>query len=439
MKLSGSNGNDAIRMKFPMLRGDFEYGCTTTAGNSGQQRFGMAIWGKKSVKHFHSGNSNGNCAGSKTTDCFYCRFEQNWCSYGGTSSKRINIGSMNNDGTRFKFIRKSGEVCVYMNDAKKGCYSHKYTDDMYAAIHNDGGSSRNMKNCYYKSLVDDGVAKKDFPFATLRATSSSGSPATEYKIVSGSLPTGMQLSKSGKIYGQATGIEKQTKYTFSVQAFGEDDPVVQSFSLTVKHRMPFGTLYTDFSVSPSGSNSAHMFEYRGHCGSGDKRCEITGDTMGNIQLSGTNGNDAVIMKKPLLVGDFEYGCTTTSGTSSTQRFGMGLWDSASYSQFKSSNSAGYCAQANKGSCYFCRFEASRCSYRGSYDQVFAITMHADGLDFMFKREGDEICGYVQGKLSGCYSQKTTAPLYGAVMNDGGSSRNMRNCYWKLVSDDVNYV
>merc|ERR1719498_548488 len=185
------------------------------------------------------------------------------------------------------------------------------------------------------------------------------------------------------------------------------------FSLAVKRRAPFGRLFTDFSVSPSGSNSAHMFEYRGSCGSGDKKCEITGDTMGNIQLSGTNGNDAVIMKKPLLVGDFEYGCTTTDGSSTdTQRFGMGLWDASSYSQFKSSNSAGYCAQANSGNCYFCRFEASRCSFRGSYNSIFGIDVHADGTDFMFKREGDEICGYVKGKLAGCYSQKTSAPLYG---------------------------
>merc|ERR1712146_286918 len=110
----------------------------------------------------------------------------------------------------------------------------------------------------------------------------------------------------------------------------------------------------------------------------------------------------------------------------------GLWSPDNIDQFRSANSAGYCAQANKGNCYFCRFEQATCSYRGSYNKVFGLSsIHDMNTKFMFKRVGTEICGYTNGNKQGCYSQKQAGPMYGAIQNDGGSSRNLHQCYWKL--------
>merc|ERR1712151_238109 len=111
------------------------------------------------------------------------------------------------------------------------------------------------------------------------------------------------------------------------------------------------------------------------------------------------------MKQPLLVGDFEYGCTVTNGNSGHNRFGMGLWDAAAYSHFKSSNSAGNCGYAKSGMCYFCRFESARCSQLGSYDAVFSLSnIHDHNARFMLKRINGKICGYVNDKLQGCYKR-----------------------------------
>merc|ERR1712150_44298 len=139
-------------------------------------------------------------------------------------------------------------------------------------------------------------------------------------------------------------------------------------------------------------------------------------------------------------GDFEYGCTVTSGSSGHNRFGMAVWDGASVSQFRSSNSAGHCAQARTGLCYFCRFEQSTCSYRGSYDKRFGLAnIHDQNTRFMFKRVGDVICAYTNDKQQGCYSHKTKKDMYGAIMNDGGSSRNLHKCYYKTSSGKASYV
>ena len=84
--------------------------------------------------------------------------------------------------------------------------------------------------------------------------------------------------------------------------------------------------------------------------------------------------------------------------------------------------------------YFCRFEQTSCSFRGSYNAVFMIDgIHDMNSKFMFKRTGDQICAFVNGAQRGCYSQKQAGPMYGAIQNDGGSSRNLHQCYWKVGS------
>merc|ERR1712113_23632 len=161
---------------------------------------------------------------------------------------------------------------------------------------------------------------------------------------------------------------------------------------------------------------------------------------GNIKLSGSNGNDAIIMNKPLLVGDFEYGCTVTTGNSGTNRFGMGLWDGVAAPHFRSQNSNGNCVYTQHGSCYFCRFEANRCAFRGTQDPTFGLSgINDNNARFMLKRVDGTICAYINDKKKGCFSQKTTRDLYGAVHNDGGSSRNMKNCYYKTSSNKVTYT
>merc|ERR1711937_138222 len=294
-----------------------------------------------------------------------------------------------------------------------------------------GGSSRHLDNCYYKP-IGKSIKKGNFPFATIAARNADKSPITSYTVVKGALPPGMSLHKTtGMIFGKPKDVEKAKGYDFTVKAEGKNDPIERSFSIEVRHRKSVDIVSTDFS-----QGTGKVFKYHGSCNS---KCEIASDSAGNIKLDGSNGNDAIIMQKPLLVGDFEYGCTVTSGSSGHNRFGMGLWDQASSSHFRSSNSAGYCAQASSGSCYFCRFEQSTCSFRGGYGKVFGLNnIHDMNARFMFKRVNGEICGYMNDKKQGCYPQKTSAPMYGAIQNDGGSSRNMHKCYYKTSSEKVVY-
>lgn len=431
IKLSGSNGNDAIRMKSALLKGDFEYGCTVTAGTSSHNRFGMGLWSTKAIGQFHSGNSAGNCGSISGGGCYFCRFEQTSCSYAGSYSSVFSISGIHDLNAKFKFVRKSGQVCAYVNDQKKGCYSQKETGDMYGAVQNDGGSSRNLKNCYYKSLSTG--TKGNYQFTTLSALNADGTPIKDFQIISGSLPKGMSLDKtSGMITGKPAEVQKATNYNFVVKASGKNDPVMRSFQIQVRHKMNMEQISTDFS---QGSNKP--FTYKGSCNS---KCEIASDSNGNVRLDGSNGNDAIIMNKPLLVGDFEYGCTVTSGSSSHNRFGMGVWDETSYSQFSSGNSAGYCAQASKGNCFFCRFEQTSCSQRGSYSSLFSLSgIHDLNARFMFKRIGTQICAYINGNKKGCLPGSHSGPMYGAIQNDGGSSRNMHKCYYKTINTKSTYV
>ena len=48
----------------------------------------------------------------------------------------------------------------------------------------------------------------------------------------------------------------------------------------------------------------------------------------------------------------------------------------------------------------------------------------------------EICVWVKGSKRGCYSQKHTGDMYGAIQNDGGSSRHLDNCYYKPIGEQV---
>jgi len=429
--LTGSNGNDAIRMKSPLLKGDFEYGCTVSDGGSDHNRFGMGLWGADAIAQFKSANSAGYCAQASSGHCYFCRFESSRCSYRGSYDPIFGLAGIHAENTMFKLVRKGGEICGYTAGVKRGCYKQKYTGDMYGTIQNDGGTSRNLHKCYYKPLVVTG-AKGNFPFATIQARNYDKSPITSYTVTKGKLPPGMNLDKkTGMIYGKPSPVPKATKFDFSVRAEGKNDPITRGFAIEVRHRAPVDTVSTDFSIG-----SGKPWAYSGGCNS---KCEIAGDSAGNIKLDGTNGNDAIIMRQPQLVGDFEYGCTVTAGTSTHNRFGMGLWDQSAYGKFKSSNSAGHCAQADRGMCFFCRFEGGGCSYRGSYTKLFELKgIHDNNAQFMLKRVGNEICAYINNKKQGCYKKQTGQALYGAVHNDGGSSRNMHKCYWKTSTGKILY-
>lgn len=431
--LAGTNGNDAIRMKLALLKGDFEYGCSVTKGTSGHNRFGMGLWGTNAVSKFKSGNSAGYCAQASSGNCYFCRFEGASCAFRGSYSAVFSLPNIHDENTEFKFVRKAGQICGYTKGVKRGCYSQKYTGDMYGAVQNDGGSSRNLHRCFYRNLGKT-PSKGNYQFATVKARNADKTPMQSYTVASGKLPPGMKLDKkSGMIYGNPTDVSKAQKYSFAVQADGKEGATLKrGFTIEVRHRQTVDKRSTDFS---QGSGKA--FKYVGSC---NGKCEIASDSAGNVKLSGSNGNDAIIMNKPLLVGDFEYGCTITSGSGTHNRFGMGIWDEIGYSQFKSSNSNGNCYYAAHGTCYFCRFEASRCAFKGTHDATFGLpaAIHSANARFMLKRVNGEICGYVNDKKSGCFTQKTTRPLYGAIQNDGGASRNMHKCYYKTSSAKASY-
>jgi len=410
---SGWNGNDAIRSWDPILKGDFEFGCTVDG--DGTNRFALGVISPNDVKKFNDNNSCGGCDGMQ--NAYTCRFEQRSCMYNSRSAVKSNgWNEIWQDGTRFKMFRKSGKITAEMwrgsSRVKTYTWSVPYTGDMHLLVANDGGTSTSLKDCYYLARAKS--PKRNFH--QLKAVTGEGVPLTGYKVTSGSLPSGMQLdAKSGAIFGKPKPVKKSTVSTFTVGVQG----VSRQFKIDVRHRVD----------KVSKSNNFHEGEVFTSAG------EIEGRKDGRVVYkSGWNGNDAIRTKSPIFKAktDFEFGCSIDGG--GANRFGMGVFSTADVKAFSHANSCGGC-DGMKNS-YFCRFEQRACGYnnRNQHKVTGINNMHVNGARFKMWRKGDTIQMTMnEGKgKSYQWPQKFDGEMYLMVMNDGGSSSSLKDCYYQTV-------
>jgi len=407
---SGWNGNDAIRSHKAFLKGDFQFGCTVDGG--GANRFGMGVMSKADASKFSNGNSCGGCDGMKHN--YFCRFEQKFCMFNKRNTYVSNgWNEMHQDGTKFRMSRKSGKITAEMYRGSKRVKTYTwptaFTDDMHLIVANDGGSSSSLKDCYYMQRRSLPAR----PFHKLKAATGDGTPLKGFKVVAGSLPKGMKLDgNSGVIYGQPNKVKKSTISTFTVAVQGTS----RSFKIDVRH------------LSFAGTKSKNFQEGQTFTSAG----EIEGRSDGRVRWkSGWNGNDAIRTVKPIFKANtnFEFGCTIDGG--GANRFGMGVFAKSDVGKFSHANSCGGC-DGMKNS-YFCRFEQRACGYnnRNQHKVTGINNMHSNGARFKMWREGDTIKMTMnEGKgKSYQWPQKYAGEMYLMVMNDGGSSSSLKDCYY----------